>query len=42
MEGVNLNDYLEITPRFSYNRFCCLGSGNFGKVYKGWDSERKC
>ncbi len=39
MKEQDLSGYEEITPRFSYNRFSCLGGGNFGNVYEGWDSQ---
>lgn len=41
MTEIDLIHYYELTPRFSYNRFECMGSGTFGKVYKGWDNEKK-
>lgn len=40
-ERVDLKQYIEITSQFSYNRFECLGGGNFGKVYAGWDHQRQ-
>lgn len=39
--GIDLKDYQEINERFSYSLYNILGGGSFGKVYLGWDHERK-
>lgn len=38
---LDLTSYIQITERFSYNRFLRLGGGAFGNVYKGYDNEKK-
>jgi len=35
----NLDDYMQITQRFFYNRYIRLGGGAYGQVYKGYDNQ---
>jgi len=38
---IDLQNYTQITDRYSYNRWESLGGGTYGKVFLGWDNEEK-